>query len=178
MTQVMRTGEPNIPEPGSTLVLPAGQPTAPADLPEIRTVELAPDQLPTTPSKKRSLWPWVALTGLALGLVAAGLFFLRPELLGLAPSHAGETEATEAPTSQALPQSLEPPAPEIPPALRSYLDKAEKGDPAAMRMLGVMYYNGLNVPRNEREGLKWYRRAADAGSKAAQKELKQMGVER
>jgi len=181
-TQVMRTGGPDIPEPGSTLVLATGLPATPADLPEVRTVEIPPDQLPSTPQKKRSLWPWAALAGLTLGLVAAGLYFLRPELLGFAPSHAGEAEAAEsrpaAPEPQAIPQSPESPAPEIPPALRSYLDKAEKGDPAAMRMLGVMYYNGLNVPRNEREGLKWYRKAADAGSKAAQKELKQMGVER
>jgi TPR repeat protein len=45
------------------------------------------------------------------------------------------------------------------------------GDPNAMRYLGVCYVNGLGVPVDRSEGLKWYRRAAAAGSSAAQQDL-------
>lgn len=158
-TQVMPAELPLSPEAGSTQVLP-----------EIRTLEIPPDRLPSS-GKKRPLWLWAGLAALALVLIATGLYFIRPELLGLGASEASSPETIpEAPTPQT--QTVEAPAPEIPPALRAYFEKAEKGDPAAMRMLGVMYYNGLNVPRNAPEGLKWYRKAANAGSMAAQKELR------
>ena len=65
---------------------------------------------------------------------------------------------------------------EVPPVLRTYLDKANQGDPMAMAMLGNMYYNGLNVRQNRREGIKWYRKAAAAGSVAARKDLEQLGL--
>jgi TPR repeat protein len=45
-----------------------------------------------------------------------------------------------------------------------------------MRMLGVLYYNGLSVPQNRAKGLEWYRKAAAAGSKTAQEELGQLGA--
>jgi hypothetical protein len=67
--------------------------------------------------------------------------------------------------------------PDVPPALRPYLDRAQAGDPSAMRMLGTMYYNGLNVTQDTREGLRWYRKAAAAGSVAARKDLEQLGLE-
>jgi len=65
---------------------------------------------------------------------------------------------------------------EIPPVLRPYLDRAGQGDPSAMRMLGTMYYNGLNVRKDRKEGIKWYRKAAAAGSVAAKKDLEQLGL--
>jgi hypothetical protein len=65
---------------------------------------------------------------------------------------------------------------EIPPALRDYYLQAQEGDASAMRMLGTMYYNGLNVHRNKAEGIRWFRRAADAGSVAARKDLEQLGL--
>jgi len=43
-----------------------------------------------------------------------------------------------------------------------------------MAILGTMYYNGLNVPADRAEGLKWLRRAADLGNAAAQKQLQQL----
>jgi TPR repeat protein len=45
-----------------------------------------------------------------------------------------------------------------------------------MRMLGTMYYNGLNVPQDTKEGIRWYRKAAAAGSVAAAKDLEQLGL--
>jgi TPR repeat protein len=45
-----------------------------------------------------------------------------------------------------------------------------------MRMLGTMYYNGLNVQQDTREGIRWYRKAAAAGSVAARKDLEQLGI--
>ena len=65
---------------------------------------------------------------------------------------------------------------EVPPVLRAYLDKANQGDAMAMAMLGNMYYNGLNVRQNRKEGIRWYRKAAAAGSVAARKDLEQLGL--
>jgi len=45
-----------------------------------------------------------------------------------------------------------------------------------MRMLGTLYYNGLNVPQDRDEGIRWYRKAAAAGSVAARKDLEQLGL--
>ncbi|MSR43556.1 MAG: hypothetical protein EXS19_05920, partial [Pedosphaera sp.] len=39
----------------------------------------------------------------------------------------------------------------------------EKGDASAQYNLGVMYANGLGVPKDEVEAVKWYRKAADQG---------------
>ena len=64
----------------------------------------------------------------------------------------------------------------MPPALRPYLDRAEEGDATAMRMLGTMYYNGLNVRKNKQEGIRWFRKAAASGSVAARKDLEQLGL--
>jgi TPR repeat protein len=43
-----------------------------------------------------------------------------------------------------------------------------------MRMLGVYYYNGLNVPQDREKGIYWYRKAAEKGSDAARAELNQI----
>jgi hypothetical protein len=75
-----------------------------------------------------------------------------------------------------LPAMLQAKSEEIPPVLRPYLDKAAQGDSGSMRMLGTMYYNGLNIPQNRKEGIKWYRKAAEAGSVAAKKDLEQLGL--
>ncbi len=60
---------------------------------------------------------------------------------------------------------------EAPDAVRAYLDQARGGDVHAMRMLGVMYYYGLNVPQDRERGLHWYRQAAEKGSDAAREDL-------
>lgn len=66
------------------------------------------------------------------------------------------------------------PAESVPQAAKVYLEQAKAGDARAMRMLGVMYYNGLDVPRDREKGIYWYRMAADKGSDAARKELSQL----
>lgn len=175
-TRMLPVGDPALPI--ATQVMPIGAPAPPDPLDhpgDARTIEIPPHQLPSPERKGMPVWAWAAIGALALLLVAGGLWLLRPELLGggtatengeAAPSEMAQESGTAPAT---LPEAT--PA-DVPPALRPYLEKAEKGDAAAMRMLAVMYYQGLNVPRNEREGLKWYRRAAEAGSGAAQKELK------
>ena len=59
----------------------------------------------------------------------------------------------------------------VPAGAQAYLGKAKAGDVYAMRMLGVMYYNGLNVAQDREKGLYWYRQAAAKGSEAARSEL-------
>ncbi|MDP1832396.1 MAG: SEL1-like repeat protein [Geothrix sp.] len=55
--------------------------------------------------------------------------------------------------------------------VQAYLEQAKAGDAHAMRMLGAMYYYGLNVPQDREKGLYWYRKAAEKGSDAARSEL-------
>ena len=40
----------------------------------------------------------------------------------------------------------------------------------------IVLVNGLNVPQDTREGIRWYRKAAAAGSVAAAKDLEQLGL--
>ena len=47
-----------------------------------------------------------------------------------------------------------------------------------MRMLGVMYYYGLNVPQDREKGLYWYRKAVEKGSDAARSELSKIEGEK
>lgn len=104
---------------------------------------------------------WIAGGILVAGLAIGALLVFRPV-------RSSQPSAPSAQTAQAV-----PPAP-VPPALQPYLDRALAGDPAAMHMLGVRYYNGLDVPQNRAEGLRWYRKAAAAGNRAAQEELRQL----
>ena len=62
----------------------------------------------------------------------------------------------------------------LPPAARLLLEQARAGNTHAMRMLGVMYCNGLDVPLDREKGLYWYRQAAAKGSDAARAELAQI----
>ena len=66
------------------------------------------------------------------------------------------------------------PTESVPPSVQTYLDQANAGDTHAMRMLGVYYYNGLNVPQDREKGIYWYRKAAEKGSDAARAELNQI----
>jgi hypothetical protein len=45
---------------------------------------------------------------------------------------------------------------------------AEQGHARAQFAVGLGYNNGVGVPRNNAEALKWYRRSADQGHPAAQ----------
>ena len=49
--------------------------------------------------------------------------------------------------------------------------KAEAGDANAQNLLGVMYDVGFGVQEDDKEAVKWYRKAAAQGNKQAQKEL-------
>jgi len=98
-------------------------------------------------------------TGLVLLALTGGLFCLRTRPMAYV-QHAWQERQQKA----------------VPPALRAYYDKAVLGDATAMRMLGTMYYNGLNVPRDTSEGIRWYRKAAAAGSVAARKDMEQLGL--
>jgi TPR repeat protein len=108
--------------------------------------------------RRRRLFTWAA--GIVAVLIIAGA---AASYLGFhtGPAGAGDDEAAEK---------------DIPPTLRPYYDRAQEGDASAMRMLGTMYYNGLNVPQNTKEGIRWYRKAAAAGSVAAKKDLEQLGL--
>ena len=54
------------------------------------------------------------------------------------------------------------------------LAKARAGDAKAMHMLGVSFFYGLDVPQNKAEGLRWMRKAAEAGNEKAKSDLRQM----
>ena len=51
---------------------------------------------------------------------------------------------------------------------------AEKGDPGAQAMIGMMYEEGKGVGRYFPESLRWYRRAAEQGNTSAQTALADM----
>lgn len=122
-----------------------------------------PDPQPT-----RKPFPWKMLGGIAALAVALGV----GGMLFLKPSKSSPVEASPAAQPTA---AVEPTAEEVAPALRGPLAKAQGGDAKAMHLLGTMYYNGLNCPQNREEGLKWLRKAAEAGNKAAKSDLERMG---
>jgi uncharacterized protein len=53
--------------------------------------------------------------------------------------------------------------PDYPEALRLFKIAAAKGNGLSMANVGWMYENGLGVPQDVIEAMKWYRRALDAG---------------
>ena len=55
--------------------------------------------------------------------------------------------------------------------LRQLRQLAMSGDPAAQNDLGWMYQNGRGVPQDDREAIKWYRRAAGQDYAIAQDNL-------
>ena len=166
----MSTPDPEVPDrfdpryPGAlgrhssdTQPIPVGDPPAPAEgaLPDASASPVAaPPAAPARPGSK-ALRSWIIGAIAVLILAGAAVSYLRGPGSGAPSSHA---------------------APDIPPSLRPYYDRAQEGDASAMRMLGTMYYNGLNVPQNSREGIRWFRKAAAAGSVAAQKDLEQLNL--
>lgn len=173
---------PQVPAPDATLRLDASQRPGPPSPPPIELAIPAPPPPPIHPAPKpprRHLGRWVALTAVALALVGGGaLLWLRPDLVGLRATpptpNTDPSSTSEAPLRPTLPPQAPPVRTDVPPALRSYHERALKGDANAMAILGTMYYNGLNVPADRAEGLKWLRRAADLGNAAAQKQLQQL----
>ena len=59
-------------------------------------------------------------------------------------------------------------------AFEEFLPYAEQGDAEAQRLLGVMYGNGVGVPVNYAEAVKWTRLAAEQGNALAQFSLGMM----
>lgn len=125
---------------------------------------------PEPPSRQIPLCCWVAVISSLTSVVLAGMLWFRTPSAA-APPAAPPAAAAAAAAAQAPPVG----SPEaFQAALKPYLDAAQAGDVNAMRMLGTMYYHGLDLPRNREEGLKWYRKAAASGSKVAEQELKQL----
>jgi TPR repeat protein len=48
-------------------------------------------------------------------------------------------------------------------SLAKYLDNAKRGDANAQNEVGVIYAEGIGVKRNDREGVKWFRKSAEQG---------------
>ena len=153
------------PSPESTVKLKAGAPEDPRrtlkiDLPPppVLAVSGSTQKLDLRPERKAAHgYAWkvpVAVAALAvLGLGGYFAFFR------------GTPPAAPGAPSPGTPAEI------LPPGVQPYLDQARAGDPDAMRMLGVMYYYGLNVPQDRDKGLYWYRQAAAKGSAAARDEL-------
>ncbi|MBP1772555.1 MAG: Sel1 repeat [Holophagaceae bacterium] len=115
-------------------------------------------KLPQQPASPSRRWPIPLAIGFLVVLVAAA-FLMIPR----------------ASAPQASPVEPTPlPAETTPPGAQVYLEQAKAGDAHAMRMLGVMYYYGLNVPQDREKGLYWYRQAAEKGSDAARAELSRL----
>jgi len=64
----------------------------------------------------------------------------------------------------------------VPEGLKPYVTRAQAGDVAAMRALGLRYVYGIEAPMDRNEGLRWLVRAAQAGSPAAAQELRALGI--
>ena len=119
---------------------------------------------PLPPRKEIPVCCWVAVVSSLTSVVLAAMLWVR--------TPAPAPQVAPAPAAKTAPPAGSPEA--FHAALKPYLDAAQAGDTNAMRMLGTMYYHGLDLPRNREEGLKWYRKAAASGSKVAEQELKQL----
>ncbi len=51
------------------------------------------------------------------------------------------------------------------------IKQAESGDAHAQLLVGVMYFTGTRVPKDEAEAVRWYRKAAEQGYAEAQNDL-------
>ena len=57
------------------------------------------------------------------------------------------------------------------------LTAAADGDAQAQFNLGLRYTTGRGVPRNDREAVAWYRKAAEQGNALAQQNLERMSAD-
>jgi TPR repeat protein len=156
-TQKIQVGEPS-PAETQKLVLPlAGDPPIRVQKTDQPAQAQGQTQArPATPAEGR---PWL---GGKLPWVVGAL-----AVLGVMAYLALGRNAAPAPAAAHAIPATEP----IPAGAQVYLEQAKTGDAHAMRMLGVMYYYGLNVPQDREKGLYWYRQAAEKGSDAARSEL-------
>ena len=60
--------------------------------------------------------------------------------------------------------------------VRQLLPLAEQGNSDAQNNLGNMYYEGRGVRKDEQEAVRWIKKAARQGNKAAIKSLKILGM--
>lgn len=177
-----------------TQAFPSQLPSEPTQVfpPQVAARQQADPTLTINPKTRMAAPPvqrprrtrWVLWVSLGLGVVALGTV-LGLYLSGALPfprqQEASDTE-TVAPEPMTAPRAPETAAPaastpqvtDVPEPLRRHLEKAKAGDTHAMRFLGVCYLYGLDVPQNRAEGLKWYRRAAEAGDTTAQRELRSL----
>lgn len=147
------------PDEGSTQAMPVQTP------PRGKTADIPPTLLPQPDTQgsarpitsTRSPWLWPAV-GIALLAAWAAIWLLWRD-----PGERAEEVPPQAASASAAP---------VPPELRPYMDQAKSGDPKAMHMIALMYWNGLNVRQDRVKGLDWYRKAAAAGSSAAKETLK------
>lgn len=166
------------PAPPADLGPPAAfeaPPPAPAPEAPPRSAETAPVQAPQAakaaaapqapPARGASLGLWVAVIA-GIAVVGGGLWAWN-----LGWFDGAEPDRPAGPGAKAPQTPPADPAAAVPEQMRPAYEKALAGDPNAMRYLGVCYVNGLGVPADRAEGLKWYRRAAAAGSAAAQRDL-------
>ncbi len=124
-----------------------------------------PMAAPATPAASASKL-WIPAAIVVLILVIGGIYFafFRSSL------------KIASPLGNAPAQTAEPSLP-VPASMQGTLAQAKAGDSKAMHMLGVSFYYGLNVPQNKAEGLRWMRKAGDAGNEKAKSDLKQMEAE-
>ena len=157
-----RPGQEGSPDQTQKLVLPltsdAPQRTQKISLPAGAAGQT---QAPRPPARATRSWGW------KLAMVLGGVIVLGGTALLLS----SRGPAVPPPKIQAAPSEQVAPA-----AAQPYLDRAQAGDAKAMRMLGAMYYYGLDVPQDREKGLLWYRKAADAGSEVARAELSRLEV--
>lgn len=123
-----------------------------------------PPPLPPAPTKASPAWMWFAGGAALVGLGLAALWLAGD----------GTPSPRPRPLEQAEP-TLETSASDAPAALQPYLERARRGDTKAMRLLGAAYTYGTHGKVDRAEGLKWYRKAAEAGDRTAQEELRQIG---
>lgn len=97
-------------------------------------------------SRPRGRRAWAAAAGLALaGAASLGLWAL-------------------------LGRNAIPEGPALPPEVAALKVRADQGDVAAMRLLGLRYAYGLQVPADSVEAARWLDKAALAGSLSARQE--------
>ena len=142
----------------ATVQMPVGDPgNAEATTRMTAPPVVLPPSLPVVPApsiekppRPRSRMGWALGAAVVLLGGAAVFFYLRAQPAPAAPVSAQEP---------------------VPAGVQVYVDRAQAGDSSAMRMLGVMYYYGLNVRQDRDKGLAWYRRAAAQGDPAAREDL-------
>jgi hypothetical protein len=155
------------PEPASSSEDTHKMPRPKLDDPPIRVQKVdqpaeAAGQTQRLPLRAEALRRFGWKLPLALGV---GVVLLATAVLVVSRGRAPQTPVV--PASVASPIAAE----SVAAGAQAYFEQAKKGDANAMRMLGVMYYYGLNVPQDREKGLYWYRQAAAKGSEAARSEL-------